>query len=86
MSGVERLQAKGDNSTLFRRLVQEHGGAVAATKMLLRSGRHTSYGCERLWELEEQDEAQQRLVLHDFPLGQRLDSARHDPPSWWTGR
>lgn len=107
LAGVDRLKGRGYNPTLFLRLVQEHRSAVSATKQLLRGGRHTSYGFERLWELkelevsvefavclpwfqdlftlEEQDEAERRLVLHDFPLQQRLDVARRQPPAWVSG-
>jgi len=106
LSGVDRLKGGGYNPTLFVRLVQEHGGAVGATKHLLRGG-HTSYGFEKLWEMkelaasvefavclpwfqdlfmpEEQDEAERRLVLHDFPLKQWLEAAQRQPPEWLSG-
>lgn len=35
-----------------------------------------------LFTLGEQDEAGQRLRLHDFPLDQRLKAAEQNPPSW----
>lgn len=98
LNGVHRLKGRGYNPTLFLRLVEEHGSAVAATKQLLRGARHTSYGFERLWEmkelaasvefavclpgfhelftLEERDEAERRLLLHDFPVQQNLEVAR----------
>jgi len=99
-----RLKGRGYKPTLFLRLVHEHGSAVAASKQLLRAGRHTSHGFERLWEmgelgasvefavclpwfqelftLEEQQEAERRLVLHDFPLRQRLEAAQRHAPEW----
>lgn len=104
LGDFDRLTSRGYNPTLFRRLVREHGGAVGATKRLLASGRHTSYGFERLWELgelqasvefavclpwfrplftlDEQDEAERRLVLHDFPLRERLRAAEQRTPAW----
>jgi hypothetical protein len=104
LGGVERLKARGYNPTLFLRLIKEHGGAVGATKVLLGSERHTSYGFAKLWEMgelsssvefaaclpwfrdlftpEEQDEAERRLILHDFPLEGRLLAEAENPPAW----
>lgn len=104
LGDFDRLKAHGYNPTLFRRLVAERGSAVNAAKLLLGSGRHTSYGFERLWEMgelemsiefavcllwfrtlftvEEQEEAETRLRLHDFPLDRRLRAAEMAPPSW----
>lgn len=104
MAGVARLRGRY-NPTEFRAMVERHG-ALGAAKQLLGGHRHTSYGFERLWELNaldtsvefaaclpwfrelftpaELDEAERRLVLHDFPLQQRLDHAAQTPPAWLT--
>lgn len=37
-----------------------------------------------LFSVEEQDEAERRLILHDFPVVNRLDSRAASPPSWAT--
>ena len=37
-----------------------------------------------LFTLDEQDEAEQRLILHDFPLEARLASRSASPPPWAT--
>jgi hypothetical protein len=82
----------------------ERHGAVGATKRLLADPRHTSYGFERLWELQaldasvefavclpwfrdlftpdEIEEAENRLILHDFPLQECLERASRVPPQW----
>jgi hypothetical protein len=36
----------------------------------------------RLFTVDELDEARSRLVLHDFPVDERLARAALDPPSW----
>ena len=35
-----------------------------------------------LFTVEEQEEAERRLVLHDFPLARRLAEAEQRPPAW----
>lgn len=35
-----------------------------------------------LFTVEEQDEAERRLILHDFPVKERLASRSTSPPSW----
>lgn len=49
--GIPRLRKLGYNPTQFLEMVRDAGDAVAATKRLLASPRHTSYGFQRLYEL-----------------------------------
>jgi hypothetical protein len=35
-----------------------------------------------LFTVDEQEEAERRLVLHDFPLARRLAEAEQSPPAW----
>lgn len=39
-------------------------------------------GFRSLFTFQEQDKAEQRLLLHDFPLQPRLRLAQESPPSW----
>jgi hypothetical protein len=49
--GIPRLRKLGYNPTQFLEMVQSTGDAVQATKRLLASPRHTSYGFQRLYTL-----------------------------------
>jgi hypothetical protein len=50
-AGIPRLKRLGYNPTRFLELVRECGDVVNATKRLLASAAHTSYGFQRLLEL-----------------------------------
>lgn len=41
------------NPAIFQSMIEKHGDAVAASKRLLVDSRPTSYGFERLWELNK---------------------------------
>jgi hypothetical protein len=103
MTEVQRLQKRGYNPTQFLGMVHTNG-AVAATKQLLADPRRTSYGFEKLWQMEELqssvefavclpwfrelfsdrevDEAESRLLLHEFPVHARIAVASAKPPAW----
>jgi hypothetical protein len=49
--GIPRLRKLGYNPTQFLEMVHTAGDAVQATKRLLASPRHTSYGFQRLYVL-----------------------------------
>ncbi|MEV6632209.1 hypothetical protein AB0M54_15800 [Actinoplanes sp. NPDC051470] len=49
--GIPPLRKLGYNPTQFLEMVQTAGDAVQATKRLLASPRHTSYGFQRLYTL-----------------------------------
>lgn len=50
---VDALKRRGYNPTYFLGMIRQHGSAVAVTKILLSSSRHTTYGFQRLWEMGE---------------------------------
>jgi len=96
------LQSRYDPK-LFLGMVHKHGG-VGTAKRLLADPRHTSYGFEKLWEMDELErsvefavclswfsplftddevaEAENRLLLHEFPLATRLAAREASPPAW----
>lgn len=39
---------------------------------------------EPLFTPEELDEAERRLILHDFPVRDRLEARASAPPGWWS--
>lgn len=49
--GLPALRKLRYNPTQFLEMVRSHGDAVQATKRLLASPRHTSYGFQRLYAL-----------------------------------
>lgn len=49
--GIPRLRKLGYNPIQFLEMVRSAGDAVQATKRLLASPRHTSYGFQRLYTL-----------------------------------
>lgn len=52
IDGLPELKRAGYNPTEFYRMVERYGGAFGATRRLLADPRHTSYGFQRLYEME----------------------------------
>ncbi|MEH1168005.1 hypothetical protein V6V47_21735 [Micromonospora sp. CPCC 205539] len=52
LGGIPRLRRLGYNPFQFLEMVERYRGAVGATRHLLADPRHTSYGFQRLLELE----------------------------------
>lgn len=53
LGGVARLKRRNYNPTQFLGMVHRHGGSVQATRVLLADPRSTSYGFQRLLEMDE---------------------------------
>lgn len=55
MGGLPPLKRAGYNPTEFYRMVERHGGVAPTAHRLLADPRHTSYGFQRLYEMDRLD-------------------------------
>ncbi|WP_433050851.1 hypothetical protein [Dactylosporangium sp. CS-033363] len=57
LDGIPKLRKLGYNPFQFLEMVQRHNGVVGAAKHLLADPRHTSYGFQRLYELDKLEDS-----------------------------